>query len=261
MSYNLPSGYFNDDFHKFSIEWDPGVISWYVDDVLYETRTYTEWYSSGTSKSTNPFAPFDTNFYLQLNVAVGGPNTGYTGKQSPDDSVFPQYMYVDYVRVYSRTGGVVTPTPVPVTTATPTPTPLPPPVGSSLLSQGKTATASSVQTTNVATNGNDGDSTTTRWTAIDGTYPQWWKVDLGANKNLTRVDINWFSSSNRAYKYKIEVSNDDSTYTTVIDKTSNNTYGDTFDSVTASGKYVRITITGCTATAYASFYECKVYGN
>jgi FlaG/FlaF family flagellin (archaellin) len=84
---------------------------------------------------------------------------------------------------------------------------------------------------------------------------------LGAGKNLTRVDIAWYSSSNRAYKYKIEVSSDDVTYTTKIDKTGNTTYGDTSDSFAASGRYVRITVTGCTAGgAYASFYECKVYG-
>jgi hypothetical protein len=129
-----------------------------------------------------------------------------------------------------------------------------------LLSQGKTATASTYQAQNTPAKGNDG-SASTRWAASSATYPQWWKVDLGAGYNLTRVDIAWYSSSNRAYKYKIEVSNDDSTYTTVVDKTGNTTYGDTSDSFTASGRYVRITVTACSAGgAFASFSECKVYG-
>ena len=131
-----------------------------------------------------------------------------------------------------------------------------------LLSQNKTATASSFQTGNEVAKGNDG-SISTRWAASGSTYPQWWKVDLGAVCNLSRVDINWYSSSNRAYKYKIEVSSDNSTFTTVVDKTGNSTYGDTSDSFNASGKrYVRITVTGCTASgAFASAYEFKVYGS
>jgi hypothetical protein len=129
-----------------------------------------------------------------------------------------------------------------------------------LLSQGKAATASSFQAGNEVAKGNDG-STSTRWSASSNSYPQWWKVDLSASCDLTRVDIAWYSSKGRAYKYKIEVSSNDSTYTTVIDKTGNTTKGDTSDSFTATARYVRITVTGCSAgSANASFYECEVYG-
>ena len=128
------------------------------------------------------------------------------------------------------------------------------------LSQGKTATASSFQTGNEVAKGNDGNIST-RWAAVDATYPQWWKVDLGASYNLNKAVINWYNSSSRAYKYKIEVSSDNSTFTTVVDKTGNTTYGDTTDTFTATGKrYVRITVTGCTTTtAYASAFEFKIY--
>ena len=247
QNYFLPSGQsFADAFHIFAVEWDSGQIRWYVDGTLYETRNHTEWYCSAASESTNPYAPFDKNFYMQLNVAVGGPNTPYTGNQSPDDSVFPQYMYVDYVRAYKQV------------TTTPTPTP---PSGAGLLSQGKTASASSSQTGNGAANGNDGN-TATRWAASASTYPQWWNVDLGASKNLTKVDISWYSSSSRSYKYKIEVSSDNTTFTTKVDKTGNTATGDTSDSFTATGRYVRITVTGCSSgSAYASASEFKVYGN
>ena len=160
------------------------------------------------------------------------------------------------------------PTSTPTSTATPTPTVIPTstvtptPTGtSSLLSQGMTSSASTYQAGNTPANANDG-STTTRWSASSGSYPQWWLVDLGTTKNLSKVDINWYNSSNRAYKYKIETSNDNNTFTTIIDKTGNTTYGDTSDSFTAIGRYVRITVTGSTSgAAYASFYECKVYGN
>ncbi len=79
------------DFHVYAVEWDPTEIRWYVDGVMYLMQN--AWSSTGA-----PFpAPFDQNFYILLNVAVGGNWPG-----SPDAStVFPVTMEVDYVRVYS----------------------------------------------------------------------------------------------------------------------------------------------------------------
>lgn len=93
-AYWLPEGRrFADDFHLFAVEWEPEVIRWYVDDVLYQTRT---------PKDLPPGARwvFDHPFHLLLNVAVGGNWPGY-----PDETtVFPQVMLVEYVRVYARAG-------------------------------------------------------------------------------------------------------------------------------------------------------------
>ncbi len=93
--YDLPEGQrFADDYHVFALEWEPGEMRWYVDGHHYQTQK--EWFTSST-RGTYP-APFDQPFHLILNVAVGGAWPGY-----PDEStVFPQYMYVDYVRVYQR---------------------------------------------------------------------------------------------------------------------------------------------------------------
>lgn len=102
---------------------------------------------------------------------------------------------------------------------------------------------------------------TTRWCASGTTFPQWWRVDLGSGKNLTRVDINWYNSSSRYYKYKIEVSDDDINYVPVVDKSGNSTTGNTSDNFTATGRYVRVTTTGQGSSNYSTFYECKVYGN
>lgn len=90
--YQLNGSSFSDDFHLFTLEWDTTEIRWYVDEELYSTRK--QWYTTGV-----PFpAPFDKRFHLLLNVAVGGNWPG-----SPDPStLFPQYMFVDYVRVYKR---------------------------------------------------------------------------------------------------------------------------------------------------------------
>lgn len=87
---------FSLDFHKYTIKWEPYVMRWYVDDILYSTKTSSQWYSDGAPG--NDLAPFDQYFYFILNVAVGGNWPGY-----PDEtSVFPQQMKVDYVRVYHK---------------------------------------------------------------------------------------------------------------------------------------------------------------
>ncbi|MGW8370572.1 MAG: glycoside hydrolase family 16 protein, partial [Gammaproteobacteria bacterium] len=81
------------EFHTYALEWDSTVpeLRWYVDDVLYSTKN--AWSSTGA-----PYpAPFDENFYILLNVAVGGNFPG-----APNSStVFPVEMEVDYVRVYT----------------------------------------------------------------------------------------------------------------------------------------------------------------
>ncbi|HEY3595323.1 MAG TPA: glycoside hydrolase family 16 protein, partial [Polyangiaceae bacterium] len=91
-SYTLPNqAKFTDAYHVFAIEWEDGVVRFYVDDNLYETRTRANVPAGGTWVYDHPF-------YLLLNVAVGGQFPG-----SPDSTtVFPQEMSVDYVRVYSR---------------------------------------------------------------------------------------------------------------------------------------------------------------
>jgi beta-glucanase (GH16 family) len=99
--YSLPAGKrFADAFHLFAVEWEPDVIRWYVDDQLYKTLT-----PANLPRSTRWV--FDHPFYLLLNLAVGG-----TWPGKPDDTtVFPQYMVVDYVHVYKRTGEPVTASP------------------------------------------------------------------------------------------------------------------------------------------------------
>ena len=80
---------FADNFHLFSIEWEPDQIRWYVDDHLFNTLTV---------KDVPGKWVFDHPFFILLNVAVGGYWPGY-----PDETtLFPQFMRVDYVRVYSN---------------------------------------------------------------------------------------------------------------------------------------------------------------
>jgi len=88
----LVAGSFAQDFHVFRLDWESGIMRWYVDDQLYQTQT--NW----TRRSGEFPAPFDQRFHLLLNVAVGG---NWPGNPDPSTS-FPQTMTVDYVRVYRR---------------------------------------------------------------------------------------------------------------------------------------------------------------
>src|SRR5947208_3069460 len=90
--FTLPAGQaFADDFHLFAVEWEPGVVRFYVDSNLYATFSESQWPAGSTWV-------FDHPFFIILNVAVGGNWPG-----SPDSTtVFPQPMLVDYVRVYTK---------------------------------------------------------------------------------------------------------------------------------------------------------------
>jgi beta-glucanase (GH16 family) len=85
--YTLENDRFDTGFHVFGIEWAPDYVNFYVDNVLYNQITPAdvpgEWV-------------FNKPFYILINLAVGGTFVG-----SPNsETVFPQTMLVDYVRVY-----------------------------------------------------------------------------------------------------------------------------------------------------------------
>ena len=97
-SYKLENGTFADAFHEFTVEWEPGEMRFYVDDNLY--HTVNDWYSvdPGVIEREYP-APFDQDFYMQLNLAVGG-----TWPGNPDETTdFVNAEFeIDYVRVYQK---------------------------------------------------------------------------------------------------------------------------------------------------------------
>jgi len=75
------------DFHVYSIEWTAEKIKFFFDGTQYWTFS---------SLSVDPANyPFNNPLYLILNLAIGGTLGG-----TVDDSIFPQQLLVDYVRVY-----------------------------------------------------------------------------------------------------------------------------------------------------------------
>jgi F5/8 type C domain/Ricin-type beta-trefoil lectin domain-like len=129
-----------------------------------------------------------------------------------------------------------------------------------LVSQGRYATASSSQLPNYPSNGNDGICGYTRWTAASATYPSWWQVDLGTIQPVNRAAINWFEPTTRYYQYRLEGSLDGTTFTTLVDKSSNTTMGNTVDTFSALARYVRVTVTGASA-GYPAFYDSQIARN
>ena len=85
-STELNVGDFSDEFHVFTIIWDEQFIRWFLDDNLYHTIDITP---GGLSE-------FQENHFFIFNIAVGGNWPG-----NPNGStVFPQKMFVDYIRVF-----------------------------------------------------------------------------------------------------------------------------------------------------------------
>src|SRR5581483_11927237 len=107
---------------------------------------------------------------------------------------------------------------------------------SSLLSQGKTTTASSLESASFpASNATDGN-TGTRWSSAFSD-PQWLEVDLGATASISSVTLQWEAAY--ATAFQIQTSNDNATWTSIYSTTAG-TGGTQTLTVTGSGRYVRM---------------------
>ena len=86
---SIPSNQtFSDAFHVFSIDWSESGITWFLDDQPFFSV-------DNNLTGSHPY-PFDNPFFFIMNIAVGGEWPGY-----PDSTTeFPQFMAVDYVRVF-----------------------------------------------------------------------------------------------------------------------------------------------------------------
>jgi beta-glucanase (GH16 family) len=81
----------SENFHVYILEWNKDSMRIAVDGSYYfrfanEQSGYDAW-------------PFDNKMHLLLNIAVGG---NWGGQKGVDDSIWPQRMEIDYVRVYQK---------------------------------------------------------------------------------------------------------------------------------------------------------------
>ncbi len=82
----VPAGNPSSEFHVYAIEWTPERIDFSVDDEKYYTFPVDRADSEG-------YNPFKLAHYLLISFALGS---------RIDESILPQKLLVDYVRIYSR---------------------------------------------------------------------------------------------------------------------------------------------------------------
>jgi beta-glucanase (GH16 family) len=80
------------DYHVYAVEWNAQSIRWFVDGALY--------HEASIANGVNGTQEFHNEFFLLLNLAVGGNWPGFT----VDEGRLPARMLVDYVRVYQGGG-------------------------------------------------------------------------------------------------------------------------------------------------------------
>ena len=86
-STSVPSGEkLADEFHVYSMVWDQNSIRWLFDDVQYHNL------------SIGSLSAFHEPHFFIFNIAVEGDWPGPVGP----NTTFPQYMTVDYVRVFQQ---------------------------------------------------------------------------------------------------------------------------------------------------------------
>lgn len=79
------------DWHTYAVEWESDSLFFYVDDICFFGSKCNQY--SGVQGNSGQ--PFDKNFHILLNLAVGGMFDNYI---NPNDSDLPASIEVDYVR-------------------------------------------------------------------------------------------------------------------------------------------------------------------
>jgi hypothetical protein len=126
-------------------------------------------------------------------------------------------------------------------------------------STGRPVAYTGQQVGNEATHVDDGD-VTTRWSAQ--VFPKSVTIDLGASYRLSNAMV--VPYLDRAYRYRIQTSTNNTSWTTVVDRTTNTSTGsrlDDFSTGTVTARYARLTVTGVygVTTDWASIQEFAVY--
>ncbi len=102
-------GDYGNEWHVFTVEWEPDRMRWYLDDVLFMGQFQDNWFTGAAPGDPN--APFDQDFHLLLNMAVGG---NFVPDPTPS-SPFPKTLEIDWVRVYTQMQTPWDGTPAPIT--------------------------------------------------------------------------------------------------------------------------------------------------
>jgi beta-glucanase (GH16 family)/regulation of enolase protein 1 (concanavalin A-like superfamily) len=147
------------------------------------------------------------------------------------------------------------------------PTATTPPSGTNLaLNKPATASAScnTNETPNKAVNGSVSGGNSDKW--CDNTSAsKWLRVDLGASYNITQFIVRHAGAGGESVSfntsaYNIQLSNDGSTWNTVVTVSGNTANVTTNNIAAASGRYARLNVTNGGSDGVARIYEFEVYG-
>lgn len=110
-------------------------------------------------------------------------------------------------------------------------------------------------------NTRDGDLGT-RWSAEAIDRSEWISYDLGAATSVHLLKVAWYRGDERRTDYRVEVSADGASWTTVTSgESSGSTTGlETYDFADATGRYVRIVGDGNSDNDWVSITEVEIYG-
>ncbi|HEY8279034.1 MAG TPA: glycoside hydrolase family 16 protein [Bdellovibrionota bacterium] len=79
------------NFHTYAVEWYPSHLDFYIDDKKVQTVKREEGWQKW---------PFDQEFHIKLNLAVGG---NWGGAKGVDEAAFPAQLEFEHVKVFRPT--------------------------------------------------------------------------------------------------------------------------------------------------------------
>ncbi len=86
-----------DDFHTYDLIWEPGRMVTYIDGDQIGEFKYNAYFNQ--DYTYDQVFPYDQQFFLILNLAIGG---NWGGVEGVDTSIFPTTFEIDYVRYYQK---------------------------------------------------------------------------------------------------------------------------------------------------------------
>ncbi len=221
---------FDTDFHVYSLVWEEDSLKWYVDGKCFYKATNEQWYSANSNGNKN--APFDQEFYIIMNLALGG---WFDGGLNPNLEDLPATMQVDYVRVYQAEGSTDGSYTINYDENTETPQEPEAPATTDV-AIGKSVTASGSENLVFGVENINDNNTGTRW-ASNFADDAWFVVDLGQTYNINQIKLNWEAAFGK--KYEILVSTNGTNYTSVATQNDGQGGMETLNFSATSARYVK----------------------
>jgi len=125
------------------------------------------------------------------------------------------------------------------------------------LARGKTAVASSIESSLLPASNAADSNLTTRWASVANVDPQWIYIDLGARYDVCKVQLNWETALGK--DFQIQIADDTTHWTTIKAVTGNTSFSNTLY-VKGTGRYVRMLGTARGSVYGYSLYEFLVFG-